>query len=234
MSVFRIVEMPCPACQASVTFNLVHSINADRRPDFRDTILSGTFQQEKCPDCGTEFRVEPEFTYMNLKQKLWIAAWPKTAVAEWNKFEAEGRESFAVSLGDKAPESVQDMGRGITTRVTFGWPALVEKIRINLVGLDDRTVELAKASLMRLPGNPSIATHELRLMQADDAKLTFGWFGGDEALTDLLEVDRSLLSEIEAAPDDWSEVKSHLPDDALFIDLQRMLIDAKQPATAGA
>jgi endogenous inhibitor of DNA gyrase (YacG/DUF329 family) len=234
MSVFRIVEMPCPACQASVTFNLVHSINADRRPDFRDTILSGTFQEEKCPDCGTEFRVEPEFTYMNLKQKLWIAAWPRTALAEWKKYEAEGRESFAVSLGDKAPESVRDMGQGITTRVTFGWPALVEKIRINLAGLDDRTIELAKASLIRMPGNPQIATSELRLLQVEGDKLTFGWFGGDETLNELVEVDRALLGEIEAAADDWKEIRSQLGDDALFVDLQRILVDAKQPAAAGA
>ena len=35
MSLFLTQELPCPSCRTPVSFELVHSVNADRRPDLR-------------------------------------------------------------------------------------------------------------------------------------------------------------------------------------------------------
>src|SRR4051794_2865036 len=75
MSVFRTANIPCPGCGGETAFNLVHSVNADRRADLRDEILGETFQQQACPGCGRAFRVEPEFNYLNLGRNQWITAW---------------------------------------------------------------------------------------------------------------------------------------------------------------
>src|SRR5678815_2165427 len=66
MSIFKTVELPCPTCATRVSLELVHSVNADRRPDLRQAVLDGTFQREQCPACGLAFRVEPEFTYIDV------------------------------------------------------------------------------------------------------------------------------------------------------------------------
>ena len=52
MSLFETTKLPCPLCGTEVSFNAVHSVNADRRPDLRDAIIAGTFQQEACSSCG--------------------------------------------------------------------------------------------------------------------------------------------------------------------------------------
>ena len=67
MSVFHTETVNCPACATPVEFKLVFSVNADRRPDLREAIVAGTFQRQPCPSCGAEFRVDPEFTYMELR-----------------------------------------------------------------------------------------------------------------------------------------------------------------------
>ena len=100
MSIFRTVEVTCPSCEATVPFDLVHSVNADRRPDLREAILDRSFQRQPCPSCGYEFRIEPEFSYMDMRRGQFLAVWPSQAVEDFETYE---QRSGAASNRPTAP-----------------------------------------------------------------------------------------------------------------------------------
>ena len=232
MSVFRTANIPCPGCGGETAFNLVHSVNADRRADLRDEILGATFQQQACPGCGRAFRVEPEFNYLNLGRNQWIAAWPRSAMADWQQYDAQARESFADAFGDNAPTGAQEMGRNIVPRITFGWAALREKILVRDAELDDVTVELAKAALIRSSPTARIMTSELRLLAIEGEELVFGWIdSNNEKGIEINRVNRALLAEIEADSSTWEGLRNQLSSE-LFVDINRLFLPQSEAAEA--
>jgi len=233
MSVFRTTKIPCPACGGEAAFDLVHSVNADRRADLREAILAATFQQQPCSGCGVEFRVEPEFTYLNLGRNQWIAAWPRSSLPDWRQYEGEARESFETAFGGEAPPGAQEMGKGLIPRITFGWAALREKIFVREAELDDVTVELAKTALIRSSPTPPVMTAELRLLAIEGEELVFGWIdSNDEKGLELNRVNRALLTEIEADAAAWEALRTQMSG-ALFVDINRLLLaEAPEPAAA--
>src|SRR4029077_5614066 len=76
MSQFTIGDLACPACGAAIAFDLVHSVNADRAPALRRAIVDGSFQRTTCPTCGSDFRIEPDFNYVEHGRDLWVAVLP--------------------------------------------------------------------------------------------------------------------------------------------------------------
>ncbi|HEX7441896.1 MAG TPA: CpXC domain-containing protein [Caldimonas sp.] len=120
-------------------------MNADRRPDFRDAILDGSFQRQPCPGCATPFRVEPEFT--DMKRGQYIGVWPTARRADWQACGEKTRAVFDDALGRNAPPEARRIGEDLDVRVVFGWPALVEKILARGAGIDDRTLEVAKLAV---------------------------------------------------------------------------------------
>src|SRR5262245_46283742 len=142
MSLFQKVTLPCPACAEPVEFNGNHSVNADRRPDFRDAILDGSFQGKACPKCKKVFRLQPELTYLDSGRGQWIAAMSLDKLAAWNQAEAKAQTAFDKSFCHLASANAQDIGKDLKPRVTFGWPALVEKILARQHNLDDANLEL--------------------------------------------------------------------------------------------
>lgn len=232
MSVFRTVNMRCPSCGGEAAFDLVHSVNADRRADLRDQILALTFQQKPCSQCGIEFRVEPEFNYLNLGRNQWIAAWPRSVMTRWPEYAARARESFNEAFGSDAPASAQEMGKNITPRMTFGWAALREKIFVRGAELNDVTVELAKAALIRSSSAPPVMTAELRLFGIEGDELVFGWIdSNDERPVQMNRVNRSLLNEIEADAAAWETLRSQLSSE-MFVDINRLFLAPPAEPTA--
>jgi hypothetical protein len=225
--------MHCPSCGSEAVFSLVHSVNVDRRAELRDEILASTFQQKACPSCGLEFRVDPEFNYLNLGRNQWIAAWPRLAMTEWAQYAERARESFDEAFGSDAPPSAQEMGKTIRPRMTFGWAALREKIFVRGAELDDVTIELAKAALIRSSAAPPVMTAELRLLAIEGDELVFGWVdSNNEKGFELNHVNRSLLAEIEADTAAWDPLRQQLSSE-MFVDVTRLfLAPAPEPATA--
>lgn len=234
MSVFRTVNLPCPACGGEAAFDLVHSVNADRRADLRDQILAATFQQKPCPQCGVEFRVDPEFNYLNLGRNQWIAAWPRSAMTEWPEYAEQARASFSEAFGSEAPPSAQEMAKSIKPRITFGWAALREKIFLRGAELDDVTIELAKAALIRSSRAPAIMTAELRLLGIEGEDLVFGWIdSNNETGFEINRVNRSLLNEIEGDPVPWEALRTQLSSE-LFVDISRLFLPPVEGAAGEA
>lgn len=225
MSVFTTGTLSCPNCAAPVAFEVAHSVNADRRPDLREAILSGEFQRQACPACAHRFRLDPQLTYLDVERQQWIVAAPLARLPEWGDVERHARELFDQTYGADAPALVRDIGRQLQARVVFGWPALREKILLRQQGLDDLLLELCKMALVRSQARIDLADDEdLRLLEATPDELILMWQNGStEQARETLAVPRALYDEVAAAPQDWAQARAELGA-GLFVDLNRILV----------
>ena len=230
MSIFQSLNLNCPNCAKPVAFDAVYSVNADRRPDLRKAILERKFQRKTCQDCGTSFRLDPGFIYIDLKRGQWVAAHPVTGLDDWQAREASVRVLFDDSYGAQAPKAVRAMGARMKPRLVFGWPALREKIVANEAGLDDAALELLKMVVMRnAQGAPFDASASIRLLLAQPKRLLLGWERNfDDVMGAARWVERSLYDEVVAevalgADGDWADALAAF-DAALFVDVDRLLV----------
>ena len=227
MSIFNRVTLPCPACATLVPFDLVVSVNADRRPDLRAAILDGSFQRNACPACGAAFRVDPEFTYLDIARGQYIAVWPVARRGEWQACAERSRASFESAFGSGASPAAKAIGRKVEPRAVFGWPALVEKLLAKQAGIDDRTLEVAKVAVLTAQSEtPVPGKRELRLVGEKEGDPMLAWVRtDDEKLSGGLRVPRALIGEIEADPAQWKELRDDVAD-GLVVDFQREMLAA--------
>ena len=227
MSVFRNETVNCPACATPVDFELVLSVNADRRPDLRDEIVAGTFQRRPCPSCGTEFRVDPEFTYMDLGHGQYIGVWPVAKRGQWQACAQKTAQTFDEALGKGASPEAKKLGARLEPRAVFGWPALTEKIIAREVGIDDRTLELAKVMVLRNGSEtPVPGRRELRLVEARAEDFVLAWVRpADGAVETALRIPRTLIAEIDAEPEPWKAMRDSVGE-GLVVDFQREMLAA--------
>jgi hypothetical protein len=226
MSIFRTVSVPCPACATPVSYELVHSVNADRRPDLRDAILDGSFQQRSCPSCEHRFRVEPEFIYMDLRRGQYIGVWPASKRDRWRECAARTRAVFDDAMGSNAPPEARSLGRQLEVRTVFGWPALVEKILARQAGIDDRSLEVLKLAVLRTQDEvPVPGRSEFRLVGDRDGDPLLAWLGGADPAEPppVLRVPRQLVADIEADPDSWQAARDGAVEGDV-VDFQRELL----------
>lgn len=223
MSLFHPVNLVCPACKALITMDAVGSVNADRRPDLRVDILEDRFQDTACPSCGAKFRLQPEFNFLDAGRGQWIAAMPAPRLAAYLEVEDEILDVFAASYGTAAPRAAQEIGQGLTVRLTFGWPAVREKLLAREMGLDDVALELLKLDMIRsLPSAPLAPGIELRLVRDLGPELGFAWLStaAEGSRGDLLAVQRSAYDAIVANPAPWTALREALTDGP-FVDMQK-------------
>lgn len=227
MSIFRTTEIPCPSCNTPVSFELVHSVNAGRAPHLRASILDRSFQKQPCPACGVAFRVEPEFSYMDMTRSQFFAVWPAAKAAEWNEYEKRSQQVFDKSFGSGAPPEARAIGKKLKPRAVFGWAGLNEKLIVGDAGIDDQTLELTKMGVIRnLDEAPGIGQSELRLLGTDESNLIMGWFRiGSEDLSEVVTVDKSVLAEIAASPANWKALRDEVSA-GLFVDYRRLILGA--------
>lgn len=231
MSVFRTVELPCPACGAAVGFELVASVNADRAPALRAAIVDESFQREACPACGTSFRVDPRFSLIDHGRRLWIAALPLAERRAWEAAEAGANAVFERAYGAGASAAIRAIGATLRRRVTFGWAALREKLLCDDLGLDDTTLELTKIGLLgRVSSAPIAHDTELRLQGLANERLVFAWIrAAGETPIEWLQVERSAYDEVAVdAAGDWAELRADLAAGP-FVDTGRLTIASAAP-----
>lgn len=234
MALFTTIDVPCPACATPVSFKAAGSVNIDRAPELRGAILDASFQCAMCTKCGNEFRYAPEFAYIDTERRQWIAAYPLDRMPQWPAGEQHARELFDRVYGPSAIELLRKMGARLRPRVTFGWAALREKVLIADLGLDDATVELCKAAVLRASkAVPLAAGVELRLVEAGDGSLTMAWMrAAFESPGDTVRVSRRLYDEIAAdAGGEWSALRGELTR-GLFVDLSRLLLGSGEAEAA--
>jgi hypothetical protein len=224
MSLFREIQLPCPACRKPVAFEAVTSVNADRRPDLRDEILNNTFQRETCGSCQAPFRLDPAFTYVDTKRGQWIQAQAHGDIGGWETIETAARDSFRRSYGPSAPGLARKIGAGLKPRVVFGWPALREKILAREAGIDDLTLELAKLTTLRGAGLQLDRNADLRLAEVRGKNLEFAWLDAESAKLRLgFSLPLATLDAIQGDAKGWADIRAEFKD-ALFVDIQRLML----------
>ncbi|MFN0186846.1 MAG: CpXC domain-containing protein [Aquabacterium sp.] len=225
MSIFNSATAACPACAKPRQFQLVASVNADRRPDLRKAILDGRFQQETCDGCGNVFKAPPLLTYLDIGRRQWILVQPYEEQENWVFAGEIASNGFAKAYGDQAPAAARAMGKGLRVRVVFGWAALREKLRCDDLKLDDVTLELLKIAILRnVPDAPISDAAELRLVAAEGDELLFAWVrGADERVLASLRVDRSQYDQVAAGGKAWKALRDDMQSHP-FVDMNRMLL----------
>lgn len=226
MSIFHTAQATCGHCGHVNEVERSASVNADARPDLRDAILDRSFQRQVCAKCGTELRLPPHLTYLDVGRNQWIMADPADTVERWKAAEAEARGIWDRSFGMRAPPHGRSMGLTMRSRLVFGWTALREKILCAELGLDDVTLELLKLAVIRDAGNPPLADQtELRLVAGDAKTLRLDWIElGTERSLEGVRVPRGDYDAIVAAAADWADARAKF-DGALFVDWRRLMFE---------
>ena len=223
MSLFRTVNVKCPQCENVMRIAAVGSVNADRRPDLREAILENNFQDHVCEHCQTVSRLQPEFNYLHAGNRLWIAALPARLFPHYLTHEDEALALFEQTYGAKAPAAAQAVGRNLDIRVTFGWPAVREKLLLRDSGLDDVVVEMMKLDLLRkLPSAPLAPGVELRVVAVMERDLLFGWLRTDtEEVLEEFTTPRGWYNLIADEQDPWLPVRAQI-ENGPFVDMQKV------------
>jgi hypothetical protein len=226
MSILETQTLPCPACGETLSFEVAHSVLADRRPDLRAAILSGRFQADACESCGAHFRREPDLNYLDIGRAQWILVRPAAEVVNWPDLEAQALGIFELGYGVLAPAPAQEIGRGLLVRVAFGWPALREKLLAREAVLDDVVLECLKLNLIRTLDAPALGdTVELRLAAADADGLSFVWIDADgETPIETMRVPREAYDQLAAATEEYKDLRARLTEGP-YVDMNRLLID---------
>ncbi|MBX3605417.1 MAG: CpXC domain-containing protein [Piscinibacter sp.] len=224
----------CTSCGAGIEMAIVSSINADRRGDLRAAVVDDSYQRGSCPSCLAPYRVEPELTYLDAAQGLWVLVRPARLLADWAPLEQVARQAFERAHGDTAPAMARELGARLRPRVVFGWAALREKLLCAQHGLDDVVLELLKLALMRTASELDIGDDlELRLVGVDGPMLSLAWLQAQgDAVIERLEVPRQAFDDIAAdASGAWAELRADLGE-GLFVDVNRLLVPAEDDEAA--
>lgn len=224
MSVFDTTAIVCPACAASVDVELVHSVNAVRRPDLRAAILDRSFQSVACPSCATTFRIEPLFTYLDIGRKQFVAARPASELPAWKEAEAKSQAAYEKAFGPGSDGA--ELAEGMQARCVFGWLGLNEKLIALEHGIDDVGLEMAKLATLKAIGEIKVgADREFRLVGATDDELIVGWLRtSSEEIDDEYTVPRQILKDIDADPATWAQLRADVSG-GMFVDYRRLLFD---------
>ncbi len=223
MSLFQPISVVCPFCDETITMEAVGSVNADRRPDLRDAILENNFQYVPCGSCGKSFRLQPEFNYLDTGNRLWIAAMPASRMPYYLDVEDDVFDLFDSSYGKKAPAAAQGVGKELDVRITFGWPAVREKLFARVNDLDDVVLELLKLDILRqMPTAPLGPGIELRLIGLLGDQMAFIWVNAQtEDAIEEFNIPREWYDSIADNSEAWAATRARL-EQGPFLDMQKL------------
>jgi hypothetical protein len=224
VSIFLTAGTTCPTCGAAASLDYPASINAGRRPDLRAAVLDGSLYTIPCRSCGEALIFEPHITYLDIARRQWILAIASTELQRWREAEQDAMGTFALGFGADAPEVARRLGEGLTARLVFGWPALIEKLVCGDLGYDDITVELVKLALLRdVPGAPLDSEHDLRLLGREAGRLRFAWVDRvSGAPNTRADVPADIYAAVHANSAAWADAAATVAT-GLFIDIGRVL-----------
>ncbi len=137
MSVYRPHAVRCSK-DHPFHVNLLESVNLDRTPHVRQSILDRTFHTFSCPDCDDSVRVERPLMYVDRDRDTLFSVKPPAERHEWLTASAALQHS-ADELHRVVPPTEHR-----TLRVVYGLQALREKLVAQDAGLDDRDLEVLK------------------------------------------------------------------------------------------
>jgi hypothetical protein len=225
MSLFQSRTVNCPACGTPKVADIFYSINADRRPDLRAEVIERTLQVQVCDACQSDFRIEPEFVYLDMGRSQWLAVHPFGDMGKWETIVPADQAAFDKSYGPSSSPGAQEIGKDLAVRVAFGWAAFREKLIIQQASLDDVEVELLKLAILRQQNNaPLSQTVEMRVVDVVDDHLVVAWLDAvADTVVETMIVPLDAYETIAQDTDGWAELRSDIRTNA-FQDMQRMMM----------
>ena len=138
MSVTGTVSVVCPGCGTAHECKLVQSINARTAPDDKRRLLAGELNACACA-CGRRTQLAATVVFHD----------PDADVL------------YQVCLGDEAEvaeaeDVMRSVGGAGARRIVPSLNALVEKVKLLDVGLDDRAIEMTKVLLLASRPQPDL------------------------------------------------------------------------------
>lgn len=131
MSQSQTTPITCRQCGAQHEFTIWSSLNVTLDPGRKEPLLKGTLTRFTCPDCQWNTEVVYPLLYHDMEQRVMIYLWPGKEAVEMDLSEFSflgGLESYRC--------------RHVVTR-----NELLEKVYLFDSGLDDRVVEVLKATV---------------------------------------------------------------------------------------
>ena len=188
-------EIFCPGCGAPVSTQMYPAVRADEDTELRDKILSETFFDWCCPECGYSARFLYPCLYSDRNHGFMVYLLP------------EGSPEGPVKLGDDLSSLTQMKKRIVSTDLQ-----LREKILIFEKDLDDRAVELVKyaiADVLHSQTGSKVSEGYFRMVDYNQNRIGFSYLleGTEKILhrTTSLEVyEKSLEAARSYAPTDAS------------------------------
>lgn len=126
MSLAREMTVACPKCGLAGAVTLHGAVDAAREPELKSLLCAGRLSLFACASCGAEARIAHPLLYADRERGFFVQLEPEGAV--------DGE--LATRLFGSAPPRC--------SRLVRDGNALIEKIRIDEAGLDDRAVEVWK------------------------------------------------------------------------------------------
>lgn len=143
MSIFKTYPIDAPEGGTKKVL-LSNALNIERRPEAREEILSGTFQQFRLSGESDEHtQVMRSFSYFDPERHTLIFVYPQRQRFQWGKHS---------EVLEKAYSKFRETGilpkKKSLLRVVYGLNELREKLILQDLGYDDKHVELAKMALL--------------------------------------------------------------------------------------
>jgi hypothetical protein len=123
---------------------VLKGMHITRLPEQRAAILRGDLQRAQCAACGVGFRYEAQSIYTDFSRYEYVAVEPPQG-GDWRALRAHHIGVFDRTF-QMGPAVASDLAGGVCPRLVFGLGALREKLLCWDAGLDDRVLELCKAS----------------------------------------------------------------------------------------
>ncbi len=216
MSKQELKTFECSQCRKPVEIEIFQSLNPERQKEINGLILRDQLQLGTCT-CGQQIRIEPDFVYMDISNRYCVMAKPSKDLNNFKKLALQAETTFKNML------AISNMDGGLRSRVSFGWPALKEKVLAHTHGISDVHIEMVKLAIIKqlaaLP-DPKIS---FRLVEITDQTLTFASYQNESPYAEMsaYQSDRSVLQSMTDYPEDWADVQSQI-DRGAFIDLFAM------------
>lgn len=183
-------------CETSFEADLPEEIDLDAEPGRIDEILSGTFFQVSCPNCGTTLKPELSVRLLSRKRGMDLQVLPEL-------------ERLSFHLGEVA------VPKG--TELLIGYAELFERARMLADGLDPTVLEVIKYYLLLKAEEGAPESAELSVAyagpQEGTGKLLFHIAGMKEGEIAVLPIGRDYYDRIRK---DLPSTLRQEPFDALF------------------
>ncbi len=128
------IHVECPVCQTKASKTIETSINAQKQPPLKESLLDGSLLAFECDQCGAKRQIETQIMYHDPDKHWLIYVAPN--YHDHKEAIIKGLSNILIQDGI----DIDDYHLRIVTTV----PQLVEKIHIIDNGFDDQTMEVVK------------------------------------------------------------------------------------------